>query len=102
MQFSEKDVVYCVPIRFWEDKDPIKCVVKEGKQTDHISAMESSRDSVLVYCESHGHDVYINRKKLFFSEESCRSAIELYSKLNDLYHHDECDKLMEHLFEDTK
>ncbi|QUH21758.1 hypothetical protein [Alkaliphilus sp. B6464] len=93
--FNEEDVVYNMPIRFWEEKEPIKCIVKKRQETSEINVKESSQDSIYVYSEEFGHGVYVNRKSLFFSKENCRKAIELYSKLHDLYSKDESDKIVE-------
>ncbi|MFF2532510.1 hypothetical protein ACFVS2_26945 [Brevibacillus sp. NPDC058079] len=100
MVFKEKDIVYRVPIRFWEDKEPTKCIVQEEIDTSHVRVFESSSGSVYVYSEEYGHNVYVNRKYLFFSEKQCREAIELYSKLLEVYHNDESDKIFERFLED--
>lgn len=99
MEFKEEDVVYDMPIRFWEDKEPIRCIVKKDKTTSYINVKESSPDSIYVYSEEYGHNVYINRKSLFFSEALCREAIDLYSKLYEVYEKDEANKIVERVFE---
>lgn len=99
MEFKEEDVVYNMPIRFWEDKEPIRCIVKKDEITSYINVKESSSDSIYVYSEEYGHNIYINRKSLFFSEALCREAIELYSKLRDVYQKDEANKIVERVLE---
>jgi len=89
-----------MPIRFWEDKTPTKCIVETNKIADWVNVKESSTDSIFVYSEKHKHNGYIERKSLFFSEENCKKAIELYSALNDLYHIDECDKITERIIKE--
>lgn len=99
MKFNKGDIVYRMPIRFWEEKEPIKHVVAEDKKTGklNLNIIDDSNDWVLVYSEVDGHNVYIGRRKLFTSEENCRKAIELYSQLHDLYFSDESGKIAEEI-----
>lgn len=93
MIFQEEDVLYEIPIRFWEDKEPIKCVVKKEQESKNVDIINntSSKDYIYVYSEEFGHNVYVNRKFLFYSKEKCKQAIELYIKLQDLYRTDEIE-----------
>lgn len=100
MVFEKEDVVYYMPIRYWEDKEPVKCIVKEETKTPEVHLLLMPSDSVLVYSEEYGHDVYVNRRSLFFSEEKCREAIDLYSKLKDVYFKDECDKIFDKVMDE--
>lgn len=100
MIFGKDDVVYYMPIRYWEDKEPIKCIVREETKTSEVHLLLIPSDSVLVYSEAYGHDIYVNRRSLFFSEAKCREAIELYSKLKEVYFQDECDMIFNKIMED--
>ena len=95
MIFKDGDEVYSIPGRFWEEKEPIKCCVKKEKETDYIhiinNGVSNLNNNVLVYSEEYRHDVYMNRADLFYSRERCRVAINLYSRLHELYFEDESD-----------
>lgn len=93
MVFNKGDIVYSMAIRFWEDKEPIKCVVETNTKTKEVNLNMNSDDSIYVYSDFYKHNVYIDRKKCFHTEEKCREAIEIYSKLNELYFNDELDEI---------
>lgn len=99
MIFNNGDVVYKMPVRFWEVKEPTRCIVKEPKETTGVCVPNlPTGDSVYVYSEEYGHEVYVSRETLFFLKESCEKAISLYSQLRDVYFKDEGDKVFERMF----
>jgi hypothetical protein len=91
MKFKEGDVLYKIPIRYWEDKTPTKCIVVKDVLRDY-HLIGSIQNSFLVYSEEYGHNVYVDREYLFFDYDKCIKAIELYSKLYELYKSDEFEE----------
>lgn len=92
MKFKKGDIVYKIPIRFWEDRNPTKCIIAEDGNLDvnfHV------KDSIFIYSEEYGHNVWIDRKDIFFSIDNAKKAIELYTQLDKLYSEDECEKIFE-------
>ncbi|OME55438.1 hypothetical protein BSK59_13250 [Paenibacillus odorifer] len=98
MIFNCGNLVYSMPIRFWEDKTPIKCIVELEKKTSEVNLNISSKESIYVNSELYNHNVYVDRRKCFFDEEKCREAIELYSQLHNLYFNDESDEIIKRIF----
>ncbi len=62
------DILWCVPIRYWENIDPIKChdVGEDLSKCDDGSTMR------LVYHEGYKHNVWVDTAKLF---PTCVAAI---------------------------
>lgn len=88
MLFEKGDVVYKMPIRYWEDKEPVKCIVVKEIAAEHVR-VDMKGSSILVYSEEHKHEVYVDRRDLFFTKENAMKAIGLYTQLHDLYADDE-------------
>jgi hypothetical protein len=104
MKYLKGDVLWCIPIRYWEDKEPTKCIVEKDEVTHEYSTLGGvkNNDSLYVYAEEYKHNVYIDRAYLFFDKEKAIKAIEAYNTLHDLYRKDESSKMAKRVWENVK
>lgn len=91
---KKDDVLWVLPIRFWEIDEPHRIVI----------LTDCKEDDRHVYCMSdlYGHEVYIDREFLFYDKENAKKAIELLRQLDSLIEDDGVELLMERIFETKK
>lgn len=86
-RFKKGDIIWLVPIRFWEEKEPIQgTVLQDCKEHDN---------SLYIHHAIYGHPVYIEREFVFSKKENAIKTIEYLILLQKLISSDTVDLIME-------
>lgn len=88
MRFKKGDVVWRVPIRYWEDQTPERCVVVSDDEASHPArdALEHADvcKGLLVFHEGYGHEVYVPHDGVYYVRANAIVAALAKKRLHDL------------------
>jgi len=104
MKYQDGDVVWKIPIRYWEDQKPTRCVVAGDQQHEVHPAGQFNSSALYVHADEFGHCVYVNPDDCFFSEATAHDVAVLRKLIMNLRRKDEMDKVFERmdLFKDKE
>lgn len=95
MRFLKDEVLWSIPICYWETQEPHRCVVVED-QVVH------ERGSVLVHSAAYGHQVYVERKNLFYNIKNAVDVAKLKKQINEIASRDEADRVVNRIWEEME
>lgn len=97
MLYKHGDVVWKMPIRYWEDQTPTRCVVEGEQRLEIHTSGQFNSSNLYVQADEYGHAVYVNPEDCYFSKEVAHDAAVLKKLLLSLRRRDELDVVMQRI-----
>lgn len=94
--YKDGDVLWKMPIRYWETQEPSRCVVVG----DNIMEANETNHSLYVESDEYGHCVYVRPSDCWYNKDNAVLAAKLHKQLYDMRSHEEASVIVDRLLED--
>lgn len=98
MLYKDGDVLWHMPIRYWETQEPTKCIVTNDQNMTVHSADEFNTHGLYVYSYEYGHCVYVSPAECWYDKDNAIRAALLRKWLLDMRKQEETRIVVDRMF----